>query len=253
MSEATAMVKIDPALEKELSVLRFALESIEVKDAPSCLEAKTGQKSVRDYMKRVHFACDPFVLLAKRNLDAAKDEMNRHLAPAELIDSSLAAKVKDYERREREKAEAETRRINEENRIRAQQQAEADRKERERIAAEERKRLEKELAEARKAGEINKREMEKMQREARESEAREKARAAEDAKIAAENVPQVTVAPNIPTLAGVPSRRPWKFRIINADKIPRFYLMPNEVSIGSFVRENKKAGEVIPGVEAYQE
>jgi hypothetical protein len=71
--------------------------------------------------------------------------------------------------------------------------------------------------------------------------------------VAAANVPQVEVKPNIPTVAGVPSRRNWKFRILDENKIPRQYLMPNEVSIGYFVRETKKAGEVIPGIEAYLE
>ena len=239
--------------EEKRIALQSLVDSLVVTDAPTCLSAKKAQQDIRVEIKMRKSVLDPFVLMSKQTYDAAKDERAKWIDPMEAMDTAIAAKVKDYERREREKAEAETRRINEENRIKAQQQADAERKERERIAAEQRKQLEKELAEARKAGEINKREMEKMQREAREAEDREKARAAEDAKIAAENVPQVTVAPNIPTMAGVPSRRPWKFRIIDANKIPRSYMMPNEVSIGSFVRENKKAGEVIPGVEAYQE
>jgi hypothetical protein len=250
----TAMAKIDThEIEEALVVLRQTSETIVVNDAPTCLIAKTAQRDVRNYMKDVHLKLDPFVESAKRNLQDAKDELNKWLNPAQAIDEALAHKVKDFERREREAAEAEQRRINEENSIKAAQQAEADRKERERAAAEERKRREAEIEAQRKAGEINKRESERLAKEARAAQEREKVRAAEDAVIAAANVPQVEVKPNIPTVAGVPSRRPWKFRIIDANKIPRVYMMPNEVSIGYFVRENKKAGEVIPGVEAYQE
>jgi hypothetical protein len=40
---------------------------------------------------------------------------------------------------------------------------------------------------------------------------------------------------------------------VDESKIPRQYLVPNDVSIGYFVRQTKKAGEVIPGIEAYLE
>src|ERR1019366_4002997 len=129
MSEV-AIVKINEQLEKELVALKFGLEGIVVNDSQSCLIAKTGQRQVRDYMKRVHVACDPFVLLAKKNLDGAKDEMNKHLGPAELIDTALAQKVKEFERIEREFAASEERRINEEHRIKVAQQAEEERRER---------------------------------------------------------------------------------------------------------------------------
>lgn len=253
MSE-TGMVRIDTQpLEAGLLTLKQTAETIIVKDAPTCLAAKTAQRDVRNYMKDVHLKLDPFVESAKRNLQTAKDELNKWLTPATAIDEALALKVKDFERMEREAAEAETRRINEERRIAAEKQAAAERAEREKIAAEERRLREAEIEQQRKAGELKKREADKLAKEAREAETREKFRAAEDEAIAAANVPQVTVAPNIPTVAGVPSRRNWKFRIVDESKIPQQYLMPNEVSIGYFVRENKKAGEVIPGIEAYQE
>lgn len=251
MSETRMAVVDTQQIEAGLAVLKQTSESIVVKDAPACLAAKTAQRDVRNYMKDVHLKLDPFVESAKRNLQSAKDELNKWLAPAEAIDGALAQKVKDFERREREAAEAETRRINEERRIEAARAAEFQRKEQERIAAEQRKSREKELEAARKAGEINKREADKLKREAAEAEAREKERAAQDAIVAEANVPEVQVKPNIPSVAGVPSRRNWKFRITDIQKIPRQYLMPNEVSIGYFVRETKKEGEVIPGIEAY--
>lgn len=244
---------VPPEVGKGLSALQQRAAAIQVHDADTCREAKLMQRDIRDYMKDVHSKLDPFVNAAKRNLQDAKDQLARYLDPAEAMDTSLGQRVKDFERREREAAEAETRRINEERFRAAEAQAEADRKERERVAAAERKAKEAELEAARKAGDIGKREAEKLKKEAAAAEEREKVRAAEEAKIAAANVPEVKVEANIPTVAGVPSRRPWKFRIVDAARIPRQYLIPDEVAIGAFVRTNKKPGQVIPGIVAYQE
>lgn len=273
---STQIVQIDvEQISSALASLKRTADTIAVKDAPTCLAAKTAQRDVRNYMKDVHLKLDPFVEVAKRNLQETKDELNKWLEPAQAIDAALALKVKDFERQEREAAEAETRRQNEERRIEAARKAEeerqernriadAERKERERVAEIERKEREKELARQREAGEINKREMDRQRKineekaalakkEAAEAQAREKERAAKDAVVAAANVVEVKVEANIPTVAGVPSRRNWKFRIVDANRIPRQYLMPNEVAIGAFVRNLKKEGEVIPGIESYLE
>jgi hypothetical protein len=253
MSE-TGMVRIDTKpLEAGLAVLKHTAETIVVKDAPTCLAAKTAQRDVRNYLKDVHLKLDPFVESAKRNLQSAKDELNKWLVPATAIDEALAVKVKDYERREREAAEAETRRQNEERRIVAEKQAAVERAEREKSAAEERKRREAEIEAQKRAGEIKAREAQRLAKEAREAEERERERAKSDEVIAAANVVEVKVEPNIPKVAGVPSRTNYKFRIIDANRIPRQYLIPNEVKIGADVREWKKEGEVIPGIEAYRD
>ncbi len=44
----------------------------------------------------------------------------------------------------------------------------------------------------------------------------------------------------------------WKFRVVDADKIPREYMMPNEPMIGKIVRASSGAVE-ISGVEIYSE
>jgi uncharacterized membrane protein YqiK len=275
MSETQIVKAETQELDQELSSLRGQLASIVVNDAPTCLSAKQGQRTVRDYMKKVHSRLDPFVLLAKQNLDGAKAELNRYIDPAELIDTSLAQKVKDYERREREAAEAETRRINEERRIEAARKAEEERqernriaaieqKERERIAEIERKEREAELKRQREAGEINKREQEKQQKIAREkadaerkaaqeAAERERERAAKDAVIAASNVAEVTVAPSIPKMAGVPSRRNYGARIIDASRVPEQWWVIDERALKAEAQKVKKTGELIPGVEFYEE
>lgn len=276
---STQMVLVDDKQKEQLTRQNreFAehCNSLVVKDAPTCHEAKLTMKAIRMEVKLRQSTFNPFVLIAKKNLEDTKDELAKWIDPLETLDSALALKVKDFERQEREAAEAETRRQNEERRIEAARKAEeerqernriadAERKERERVAEIERKDREKELARQREAGEINKREMERQRKineekaalakkEAAEAQAREKERAAKDAVVAAANVIEVKVEANIPTVAGVPSRRNWKFRIVDANRIPRQYLMPSEVAIGAFVRNLKKEGEVIPGIEAYLE
>jgi len=248
------VIRVDTEpLKTSLLSLEQMAKSIVVNDAPTCLQAKTAQRDVRNYMKDVHLKLDPFVESAKRTYDAAKDERSKWLTPAERIDEALAAKVKDYERRERERAEADRQREQERIRVETERKAAEDRKERERQAEEERRRRAKEIEEARKAGDLKAAEAKKLQKQAEEDAARQRELARQQEIEEAKNVPVVKVEAAIPTVAGVPSRRNWKFRIVNANKIPRQYLIPDEVSIGQFVRREKKAGEVIPGVEAFED
>lgn len=51
---------------------------------------------------------------------------------------------------------------------------------------------------------------------------------------------------------GVAMRSIWKFRIVDAAKIPREFLIPDEVKIGAIVRAMKGEG-AIEGIEMYEE
>jgi hypothetical protein len=251
---ATSVIRVD---EKKLNTKRAELQSmvdsIVVRDAETCLKAKTAQRDIRLEVKMVHAVLDPFVVQAKDAYDKAKEEREKYIGPLVTLDEVLGQKVKDYERLERERAAAEERRINQERRAKAEQEAAEQRKRDEEAAAERRKEEQKRIEEARKAGELNKREAEKARKEAEEREREAKVQAARDAEAARNSVQDVKVAAAIPTVAGVPSRRNYKFRIIDANKIPRAYLCPDEQKIGRDVRDWKKVGEVIPGVEAYEE
>lgn len=113
------------------------------------------------------------------------------------------------------------------------------------------KRSEREAAQ-REQDEINRKERERV--DAINAKAREEARAKHQKAPEPVAAPApIYVAPTIPKVAGIKARINWKFRIVDASKIPAAYLMPNEVKIGQFVRDSKRAGEVIPGVEAYSE
>src|SRR5574337_31896 len=65
--------------------------------------------------------------------------------------------------------------------------------------------------------------------------------------------PPIEVKPNIPVVAGVRRNPPnWRFRVVDATKIPRKYLCPDEVAIGRMVRDLKDkaaAGRECPGIE----
>ena len=53
-------------------------------------------------------------------------------------------------------------------------------------------------------------------------------------------------------MAGFSYRGIWKFRIIDEGKIPREYMIPDQIKIGQLVRALKQATN-IPGIEAYED
>jgi len=62
--------------------------------------------------------------------------------------------------------------------------------------------------------------------------------------------PVVVVPKSIPKVAGVSMTKQWKFRITDANKIPRQYLTVDEQKIGAIVRALKDQAN-IPGVEVF--
>lgn len=76
----------------------------------------------------------------------------------------------------------------------------------------------------------------------------------EEALRAAEEVvaPVVHVEPEIEKTEGEARQTVWKARIVDVDKIPREYMIPNEKAINAVARSTK--GQIaIPGVEIYSE
>lgn len=265
----TTVIRVDEKqFQSSQQALQTAVHDLTVTDAATCLEAKKIQKAIRDEMKQRKFVLEPFVQKAKSSYEEARDERDKWLDPLEQLDKDLADKVKAYEREEREKAQREQDRINAENARIAREKAEAERKQREQEATEKREARVKEIRAALKAGDIGKREAARMLKEAGAFEEAEKAQAAADAE-AAKNAPPpaVTVKPNIPSVAGVPSRRNWKFRfapngqniLMDAfrDKMElRPFVQPNEQEIGRMVRDtkDKKLAEArCPGIEVYED
>ena len=249
---STTVIRVDnKQFESKQAELSRLAASIVVKDASTCLEAKTAQRQIRDELKLRHAVLDPFVSNAKSAWDQAKDERSKWIDPLDKLDDLLAQKVKGYEREEREAATREQDRINKENARIAQEKADQERRDREAAATHQREARVKEIKALLKAGEIGKREAAKLLKEAGAFEEAAKAAAAADAEAAkSAPPPAVTVKPNIPTVAGVPSRVNWRYRIINENLVPDEYWMLNEQKIGADVRRDKEKTS-IPGVEAY--
>jgi hypothetical protein len=259
MTSSTALIQVvegqiveGAALKLELAVLQERAANLVVHDSATCEEAKRIVKAGKDAMKSIEALAEPERIRLNNALVELRAQRDKLAGTFGVIVEDADRKRKAWEAEERRKAEEEQRRINEEARIAAEKRAAEERAERERIAAEDRKKREKEAEAARKAGEISKREAERQKKEAAEAEAREKARAAEEAKKTAESAPQVTVKPNIPTVAGVKSQLYWKFEIVDASKLPREFLMADEVKIGQYVRREKEKAN-IPGVRVFSE
>jgi uncharacterized protein YhaN len=253
---STEIVKAD--LDVGLARLRTDAESLTVKDQNGYMQACDIALAARKYIKDVGFKLDPGIDSARDHLNTLRNQKAQYVTPAEEIAKLAAGKGAAWKEEERRKALAEQNRINEERRITAQKAAEEERKERERQAEIERKAREKEIEAARKAGEIKAREAARLKKEAEEAAQRERERAAEAERQAkADAITEtVIVKPSVPTVAGIRARVNWKFRIVDANKIPHLFLMPNEVAIGQEVRrlkDKKKAEDTIPGIEVWSE
>lgn len=275
MASNAAIVKDVQHFQTALTALKTQADSIVVNDAATCLQAKTAQRNVRDYLKDVHAKLDPFVNLAKRTYDETRDERARWLTPGEAIDDALAAKVKAYERQEREAAQREQDRINTENARIKREKDEADRKAALEKAAADRKVRVAEINAQLRRKEITKREAAKLLKLAG-ADAEAAAQQAEADAEAAKNAPPpaVTVKPNIPAVAGVPSTVHYKAEVTDANLLIntflqcartlsmerlnylRQFITVDEQAIGAEARKVKNSREMearIPGVRFYED
>jgi len=239
--------------ESGLAKFREEANAIVVKDQQDYVVACQLALDVRAYVKDVKAKMKPGIDSATAHLNFLKNELAKYVTPAQQIDEIVSRKAEDWKRAEREAAERERQRIQAEAEAAARRRAEEERREAERIAAEQRKEREAELRRQREAGEIKAREAERLRKQAEEDERKARELAAKQAEETAKAVPVVTVAPAVPKVAGIKARVNWKFRIVDSSKLPRQFLKADEVAIGEYVRKEKRAGEVIPGVEAYSE
>ena len=120
-------------------------------------------------------------------------------------------------------------------------------------------------AEEARLAEIQRKEAERLRIQAEKEEARANslktlkaqeaaAAKAEELKAQAEEATSVTpiVESRIEEVQGVSTRKIWKFEIVDIDKLPREYMLPNEKYIGQIVRVSQGNRE-IPGVRIYSE
>lgn len=237
-----------------LLLVDFELEAKRIKVETPEQYAEAGEllKRVRDAKKKAAWIMNPLKSITKTIAEKFRTMEQAELNLGERIEGILEPKMVDFKRREREAAAAEERRVNEENARRARELAEEQRKRDEAAAAEERKRREKELAAAAAQGDIKKRELAKQMKEAEERQRKATEQARIDAEAAAASVQTVKVEASTPKVAGLRQRINWTFKIVDATKIPRAFLMPDEAAIGRFVRTAKDkalAEKTILGIE----
>lgn len=239
-------------IENQLGLLKSRAESVIVRDPDSYQVACQVALDGRQYIKNVGFELDPGIGSAKAHLDLLKTQKEKFIGPAKQIVEIAAQKAELWKSEERRKAAAEEERINADRRREAARIADEERKAAEKQAKLERERREAELKAQREAGEIGKREAAKQAKLAAEAQEAANILAAKQALETAANVQQVKVDTFVPKVAGIRARVNWKFRIIDAAKLPRKFLMADEVAIGQYVRANKE-NAAIPGVEVYGE
>lgn len=250
-----ALTELHAETEK-LPVLREKAKAIEVTTPAQFADAGQLLNEVRAAKKIGGFKIDPFKAIADRVVTFLRTEKTKHENAAQEIDAILSAKMSDYTRREREAAQREQDRINEERRVATQKAADEQRKADEAAAIEERKRREKEIAEAKKAGEVSAREAERLKKEAKAQEDIDKQKAKETQQFAVQNVQDVRVQPNTPKVAGQRQRIVYCFEIIKPNEVDRAFLCPDDQAIGAKVRSDKnpeKSMMEIGGIRVWSE
>jgi hypothetical protein len=217
----------------------------------------SAKKAVMDFFR-------PF----SDRLDDAERHVKKALTDYKTAQDRIAAEAA---RIERQRAEKEAKRLREEAEEADRKAAE---KERERLAELQRKaderqavedaRLAEERATAKTEDDKRRAEEQEVAAQARrdreqeelhqarlDSEKEQRERTARAATLE-ERAETATTAPTIaaPKVKGISTRKIWKFEIVDAGKIPREYLVPNEVAIAGVVRALKNATN-IPGIRVY--
>jgi hypothetical protein len=256
METAIQMVREQKeVLDAGLARLKQEILGLAVKDNETYLMACNIKLAGQKYIKNVDSKLDPGIDSAKDHLNTLKNQKASYVVPAQEIVNMANSKGAEYKRLEREAAEREQRRIQLEREQEARAKAEAERREADRIAKEQRLQRERELEELRKAGEIGKREETRLAKQAAADAAARELSKKQAAETAA-NVEPVRVESSVPKVAGIRQRLNWKFRIVDANKIPNLFLIPDEVSIGQHVRllkDKARAESSIPGIEVWSE
>jgi hypothetical protein len=274
----TAITALQVHTEK-LKELRVKAEATKVETAAECAQAKLLELEVRSVGKEAGLLLDPYWEVVKRASDALSNIYKGHEGEAKAIDDLLKAKVKVYEAEEKRRAQEIADRENRERIAAAQKKADDEQKERERLAKEKKDKDIKEIKAAEKRGDIGKREAVKLLKEAgavAEAAIEEAVANAEAAVQAVKDAP-VSAKPNIPAVAGVPSRTNYKAEVTSEDALLlawanaaiagtkgnyqlavylRQFIMANAQAIGAEarrVKDSKKLEDMIPGIHATEE
>lgn len=256
MSAESTAITTTTALQATIDQMKREASAVVVKTQEDYAAVATFLVRVRNVKKQIGYLLDPGIQSAQAHANELREGKARYVRQIDDLDALASVPAEKWKREEREAAQREQNRINEERRVEAAQKADADRKAAEALAEADRKKREAEIKAAQKSGDVGKREAERLKKEAADREQRAKEQAARDAEATKQNVQEITVKPSVPTVAGIRGRVNWKFRIVDQSKHPRRFLMPDEAAIGRMVREMKdktKAEALCPGIEVWSE
>lgn len=265
--------KLEPLKERADEILAVSA----IAGTPEqCRVAKALQLEIKTVGKAAGLMLDPYWQVVKAAQDALSQIYANHEDKAKAIDDELKAWVKTFETEEKRKAQVEQDRINTENARLAGEKADADAKTAKEAAEVKRKAEVAVINRAMKDGAIGKREGARLLKLAGDIATAAKLNAEIDAE-EAKNAPppQVTVKPNIPTQAGVPSRTNYKAELKDPNAIIEAYIrtfakpvnMARRVYLRQFitideqkigeearhVKDSKLMATMIPGVRFYED
>ena len=253
---AEMAVQTPADLEQEAPAFLVWAKDLAVETSDDFAEAGERLKEIKSAAKRVADFFRPMKQRADETKKAILDAEKKLALPLAEAEVLTKAAMLEYQRAEEEKRLAEQRRL----------QAEADeraRRERERIeqAAAKQRAIE---AEARAKAEAARLAAEQASAAERkkllaEAEAADRKAAAAVAKqemqagaVAAVVAPVVQVPSAAPKVAGINTKKIWKARVVDANLVPREFLIVNQAALDAFAR-GLKEGARVPGVEFYCE
>lgn len=201
-------------IEKESNTLIVRANSYQITTDEIYVEAMEFAKTIKGKQKEVDTAFDPII---KQNHVAWK--------------SAIAQKAKYYEPLEKALKFLDSK-------------GRSFRTEQERIRQEE----------ERKAQELARKEADRLQKLADKAKARGDNAKADTYNNKAQETESIVpiIASKVSAVEGIKVRKIWKYRIIDSNSIPREYMIPNEVMLGSVARATKGTLKV-SGVEFYSE
>lgn len=242
-------------IKKEVPTLVAWAKSLTIKDEVDYASAGERLKTIKGMRKRI----SEFFTPVKRQADAMKRtilNMESELAdPAESAETICKTKMLEFVRMQERAAEIERQRL----------QAIADEQARvQREAAEAEENRQRQLAEAAAERAANYREdaentddddeRRRLLKKAEKAETKAEI-AAETADLNADRAqaiaaPEVVAAVRVPTVAGIATKKVWKFRVTDASLVPDDYKIIDEKKLGALARAMKGTVKV-PGVEFY--
>ena len=238
----TAIKKIE---ETSLVIIDKS-NSIQISNQEELVFAADLLKTIKSMQNNIK---DAFVSIIEKAHQAHKEaisQKDKYLNPLLSAEVTVKQKMLAYQQIQERIRQVEERKL---------QEAARKREEALRAAKEEQERAWREKEEAarkeaeRLAAEGKAEEAEKARIEADKAATKAAERAAQAQEIF---VPVPVLTSKVEKIAGIATRTIWKFRIVDVDKIPRQYMLPNEKMLGEIAR-TLKGSLAIEGVEFYPE